>query len=220
MDNFTNQQDNAQNTSNGVGAQNTYGQNTTYDQSATYGQNTTYDQSTTYAQNTTYDQNASNTTGANYSQTNTFTGATAAWQQQHQQQATPYNNVNPYNNVYYNGVVKKNNEKIAVAVISMILGILSILCCCWIGMFDLILAIPAVILGILTVTKKWAGKGMAIAGIICGGIGILLCVALIIIALIGGGLEEAASNQGVQDLLEEFMEGYNEGYNSSYRYYY
>jgi hypothetical protein len=69
---------------------------------------------------------------------------------------------------------------------ALVLGIVSIVCCCvyagiWAG-------IPAVILGFLGLKKADAGlatnKPLALAGLICGGIGILLSlVSLIMLAV-------------------------------------
>lgn len=195
MDNYTNPENNTQNTTQTTGG--TY----SYD----YMNNNTTTQSTdnVYAQNTTY------------TQPNTYTGATAAWQQQHQQQQQQYNN--PYNNqgVYnagmYNAMPAKKNEKIAFSIISLILGILSILCCCWIAPFNLILAIPGLILGIIPLKKGYAGKGMAIAGTICSAVGLLLAVVYIILLVIGfASLDSAGySYSDIQDL-----------YDYSYNYYY
>lgn len=67
------------------------------------------------------------------------------------------------------------------AIASMVLGILSICC---LGNF--ILGIPALILGILAIKQinrapqKWAGSGMAIAGIVLGSIGTLLGLVLLV----------------------------------------
>lgn len=158
-------------------------------------------------------------TATSYTQPNTYTGATAAWQEQHQQQtqqqATPYANgmYNNMNNGMYNNVnngvyapYQKKNEKIAFAVISLILGILSILCCCWIGVLDFIIAIPAIVLAIITLTKKYAGKGMAIAGLICGAVGIVMTIIYLIFFLTSG------ASAGAEDILNEFIDGYNSGY--------
>jgi hypothetical protein len=69
-----------------------------------------------------------------------------------------------------------------MAIASMVLGILSIpsCCCAFIGTP---LSIAAVVLGIVAMQKikaepqSWTGQGMAVAGIACGGVGILLWIA-------------------------------------------
>lgn len=62
---------------------------------------------------------------------------------------------------------------IGFSIASMICGIISILCC-FLAWFSLVLAIAAIILGVIALKYKYDGKGMAIAGIITGGIGIFI----------------------------------------------
>ena len=59
------------------------------------------------------------------------------------------------------------------AVASLVLSILSLILCCCMG-FNFILAIPALIFGILALVKRYSGKGMAIAGIIISSIAIIV----------------------------------------------
>lgn len=59
------------------------------------------------------------------------------------------------------------------AIVSLILSILSLILCCCMG-FNFILVIPALILGIVTLVKRYSGKGMAIAGIIISTIAMLI----------------------------------------------
>jgi hypothetical protein len=68
-----------------------------------------------------------------------------------------------------------------LAITSMILGILSIpTCCCWFIGAPFLIAIAALVLGIVAMGKirgnpqAWKGSGMAVAGIVCGSIGLLL----------------------------------------------
>ena len=75
-----------------------------------------------------------------------------------------------------------SNGNIGFAIASMVCGILSLICCCF-SLFSLVLGVAAVVLGILCLSGKYEGKGMAIAGIITGGIGIFIWVIFI---LIGG----------------------------------
>ena len=64
---------------------------------------------------------------------------------------------------------------IGVAIASVVCGILSLLCCC-LTWFSFLLAAAAIALGIITIVKKYDGKGMAIAGIVTGGIGLLIFI--------------------------------------------
>jgi len=80
-----------------------------------------------------------------------------------------------------------------MAVASLVLGILSILFV-WIpfiGLVSWILAPIGLVLGLVAMSKPF-GKGMAIAGSICSGIGLLGCIAWVV--LIGVA---AAAGSGV-----------------------
>lgn len=62
---------------------------------------------------------------------------------------------------------------IGIAIASMVCGIISILCCCmW--LFGMLLSIAAIVLGIVAIVQKYDGKGMAVAGIVTGGVGFIL----------------------------------------------
>lgn len=82
------------------------------------------------------------------------------------------------------GMGMKRNE--SNAVVALIIGILSLplsFCC---GAFSLPVGIAAVVFGFLSLNKindqpdVLDGRGMAIAGIICGGLAILLAIAMVI----------------------------------------
>lgn len=73
--------------------------------------------------------------------------------------------------------------------ISMVLGILSLLfVCCYGGVW---LGVPAAVIGFLGMKNadndpvRYGGRGMAIAGIILGGIGFLMFVGFIILSILG-----------------------------------
>lgn len=94
---------------------------------------------------------------------------------------------NPYYDVqspqYYSSnqeETKQGGGNIGFAIASLVCGILSILCCC-LTLFSGVLAVAAVVLGIITLCAKYDGKGMAIAGIITGGIGFLIVIAVLVI---------------------------------------
>lgn len=76
---------------------------------------------------------------------------------------------------------KEGNGNIGFAIASLICGILSILCCCFVWL-ALVLGIAGIVLGVISLTQKYDGKGMAIAGIITGGVGLLLFLAVLLIA--------------------------------------
>ena len=70
---------------------------------------------------------------------------------------------------------KQGGGNIGFAIASLVCGILSLVCCC-LTLFSVVLGLAAVILGIITIYFKYDGKGMAIAGIATGGIGLLIGV--------------------------------------------
>lgn len=76
-----------------------------------------------------------------------------------------------------------------LAIASMVLGILSIILCC---IFGGVLALPGLILGIISLVSKRDGSGMAIAGIITSIFGLLLGVFMVIIFI--SSLKEIAEN--------------------------
>lgn len=90
--------------------------------------------------------------------------------------------------------VAEKKGMIGFAIASLICGILSVICCC-LGCFSLVLAIAAVALGIVTIACKYDGKGMAITGIVLGGVGIILFIVTIIIG----------SSDGYTEMMEELM---------------
>ena len=95
------------------------------------------------------------------------------------------------NNVNQGGYVVVQSNGMAVA--SLVLGILSILFV-WIpfiGLVSWILAPIGLVLGLVALGKPF-GRGMAIAGSICSGIGLLGCIGWLV--LIGAA---AAASSGV-----------------------
>ena len=76
-----------------------------------------------------------------------------------------------------------------LAIASMVLGILSIILCC---VFGGVLALPGLILGIISLATKRDGSGMAIAGIITSIFGLLL--GILMVFLFVGSLKEIAEN--------------------------
>lgn len=104
----------------------------------------------------------------------------------------------PVQSQYYSSAssqTEAGNGNIGLAVGSMVCGILSIICCCF-GFFSLVLSIAAIVLGIISINGKYDGRGMAIAGIITGGIGALVFVGTLVI----GGITGLFS-----DVMDEIM---------------
>ena len=93
------------------------------------------------------------------------------------------------NNLNQGGYVQVQSNGMAVA--SLVLGILSILFV-WIpfvGLVSWILAPVGLVLGLVALNKP-VGKGMAIAGSICSGIGLLGCIGWVV--LIGAAAAASA----------------------------
>jgi hypothetical protein len=88
----------------------------------------------------------------------------------------------------------------ALSIVSLCLGIATIvLCCC--NPCNIPLGIGAIITGIIAKKKNLPGGGMALAGIICGSIGVALAIIVLIYNLATGNLQKS------------FEEGFNAGYN-------
>ena len=68
-------------------------------------------------------------------------------------------------------------------IISLVCGLIGLPCACCCGFFGFIFPIVAIVCGILSINKHEDkdAKGMAIAGIICGGIGILIVIITLIL---------------------------------------
>lgn len=68
------------------------------------------------------------------------------------------------------------------AIAGMVCGILSIVCCCaW--YISGILGILGLVFSIMAIVKKMPGKGLAIAGIVCVSVGLILAIGLLVFAL-------------------------------------
>lgn len=85
---------------------------------------------------------------------------------------------------------RKGNIGFAIA--SMICGILSLLCCC-LSFVGLILSIAAIVLGIISLNGKYDGRGMAIAGIITGGLGALIFALTMLVGGVTGVFGDMAA---------------------------
>ncbi|MBR6487254.1 MAG: DUF4190 domain-containing protein, partial [Lachnospiraceae bacterium] len=78
---------------------------------------------------------------------------------------------------------------IGFAIASMVCGCLSILCCFG-TCVSWVLSIVAIVLGIITITKKYDGRGFAIAGIVTAGVGIILSIIMTVAIVTTGALED------------------------------
>lgn len=80
----------------------------------------------------------------------------------------------------YNPNMNASEEKKGLSIAALICGILSITCCCGWG---LLLGLAGIIMGIIG--KKKGGRGMAIAGIVCGSIGVIVNIIFIFLYAMG-----------------------------------
>ncbi len=68
------------------------------------------------------------------------------------------------------------------AIAGMVCGILSIVCCCaW--YISIILSILGLVFSIMVLVRKLPGRSLAIAGVICASIGLVLTIGMLIFAL-------------------------------------
>lgn len=96
-----------------------------------------------------------------------------------------HNSSDAYTPEYYGESFMEDAEQemggyLGISIAAMVCGIISIVCCC-LWLFSIVLAIAAVSLGIISLYKKYDGKGIAIAGIVTGGVGFVLSVFWLII---------------------------------------
>ena len=88
----------------------------------------------------------------------------------------------------------------------MVCGILGLLCCCC-GFFGFIVSAAGIALGIVSIKKNCEGKGMAIAGIVCGGIGAFIgLIALVFGATASKTLPSSIDSNQIQNFLDELGE--------------
>lgn len=88
---------------------------------------------------------------------------------------TDFSQSNDYNQ-YGNDQPQGKGKAIAALVLGIVAVVFSC-CCTYVG---IICGVLAVIFGILEIKKNGEGKGMAIAGTICGGIGAVVGIAMTI----------------------------------------
>lgn len=129
--------------------------------------------------------------------------------------ADPFGNVNgngytqaPNNNYTMNGQPMgspygqppqpEQKESQALAIAGMVLGIISLVCCCS-GYIALVIGIVGFILSLIVLLQKKPGKGMAIAGIICSAIAVIM---IVVLTAIGNSVD---TNE-LQKMLEELQE--------------
>lgn len=116
-------------------------------------------------------------------------------QDQNQYQDYTSQRLDPYDHIPNAQPPKQN----VLAIVGMILGILSLVtgCCGWYG---LLLGIPGLICSILS--RKQSKSKMAVAGIICSIIGMVLAVVMTVLAY--GVITMLATDPEFQELFEMY----------------
>ena len=76
---------------------------------------------------------------------------------------------------------KKTNPGKGMAIAAMVCGIIAVLSCAF-ALVAIPCGIVALVLGIIALVKKKDGKGMAIAGVATGGVGLLASIVLLVLS--------------------------------------
>ena len=160
--------------------------------------------------------NFTNQENNTYSQPGALTGESANWQSNSGAQTTQgpvytetYSNdfVDP--SVGYTAVPEKKGM-IGFAITALVLGILSVICCCF-GL-GWITAIPGIIFGIIAIAKKFDGKGCAVAGVVCSSIALVVALVGLILSLLGLSLPMMASLESITSDYEDYYDDYDYDY--------
>ena len=124
------------------------------------------------------------------------------------------NKENPYgDNSWSNaGYQDMNNQQISrstfnpsgFAIAGLVLGILSLVCCCF-WYVSGIFAILGLIFSIIVLAKNKPGRGMAIAGAICSGIGLVMAVFMAICVIYLGTTTYSTDYQKLIDKIEQMQ---------------
>lgn len=115
---------------------------------------------------------------------------TETWMNQNSTSSNPINSVSrifrePDQNMAQFGTnpyMSLKPKGIGFSIAGMVCGILSMMACILL-IFDLLLAIPGLVFSIISLTKKYDGKGMAVAGVVCSACGTVLSIGFMIFCL-------------------------------------
>ncbi|MBQ3572477.1 MAG: DUF4190 domain-containing protein [Clostridia bacterium] len=119
----------------------------------------------------------------------------------------PYGGYNTYSSSSYNGYdgyIPERRERKGLGIASMVLGILSLTCCCC-SILGVIVAIVGLILGIIS--QKAKPNGFALAGIITSAFGIAFGILGFVITIASGALTD--------EFWTDFYEGWESSFSSS-----
>lgn len=85
------------------------------------------------------------------------------------------------------GEVPTQQKGQGFAITSMVTGIVAVCTCC-VWYLSIPLAIVSLVFGIIVLTKKYQGRNMALAGVICGGAALFLTLLLLAFYVVTGFL--------------------------------
>lgn len=95
----------------------------------------------------------------------------------------------PYNSYFYGGTPQNmDGGANGMAIASMVLGIIAVLlsCCSGTRWLTVIVAVVGIVFGILALQKKeFNNRGMAIAGIVCSIVALVMGLILILLGVVG-----------------------------------
>ncbi len=169
-----------ENNSQEKGPQQGYGQQPGNDSQQSYGQQPEYSQQQNYGQQPEYSQSY---------------GQQPEYSQQNYNQQQGYGQQN-YQNYQHNGPDYAQPSS-GFGIASMVCGIIALITCCvWCACVPL--AVVSIVLGILQIQKGNA-KGMAIAGIVCSAIALIL---LLVLTVWGNYLQSSGL---YHEIMQEYM---------------
>lgn len=91
------------------------------------------------------------------------------------------------------------------AIAGLVCGILSIVCCCaW--YISGILGILGLIFSIRVLTEKLPGRSLAIAGVICAGIGVVLAVVMMVFVFLASHTFSSMSTEELRTFIRSLEE--------------
>lgn len=93
------------------------------------------------------------------------------------------NNYGYSNNEPYNNYVPEPEDGPGFSIAGMVCGILSIVLCCCNQYVSGILSIVGLVLSIMALKQHRPGRGMAIAGVVCSAIGLIIALILVIFSV-------------------------------------
>jgi hypothetical protein len=102
--------------------------------------------------------------------------------------------------------VSVTNAVHGIALAAMIVGIIAVVFC-WLPLWGFVISAVALALGIVGLVRRAPNHGMALAGTILGGVGILLNI-LFIVAFVGLAIFSANSDNGYRDTQPDYYYNY------------